>query len=148
MGRTGSKIESGMMGRAPGNHKHDHGFADGPRHAEHDGCTDAGQRGRDDHADQRFPAGRAKGQRRFAQRAGNREQRVLSHGTDGRHAHERQHERGVQQVEPGIRSEPVLKERGDDDHAEKADDNRRQRRQQFDDGLTMRRVRLAAISAR
>lgn len=43
-------------GRAPGNHKHDHGFADGPRHAEHDGCTDAGQRGRDDHADQRFPA--------------------------------------------------------------------------------------------
>ena len=88
-----------------------------------------------DHADQRFPAGRAKGQRRFAQRAGNREQRVLSHGTDGRHAHERQHERGVQQVEPGIRSEPVLKERGDDDHAEKADDNRRQRRQQFDERL-------------
>lgn len=60
-------------------------------------------------------------------------------------AHERQHERGVQQVEPGIRPEPVLQEGAINDHAEKPMTTEGNAASSSTNGLTMRRVRLAAI---
>lgn len=56
MGRTGSKIESGMMAAPPATISTTMVSPMARDMPEHDGCTDAGQRGRDDHADQRFPA--------------------------------------------------------------------------------------------
>ena len=75
------------------------------------------------------------GQRGLLELAGDAEDGVLGDGADGGHGHEGQHQRGVQEVEARGDVEHLLEERGHDHHAEEADDDRGQCRQELDHGL-------------
>ena len=77
---------SGDDGCAACDHEHDHGFAYGARHAEHDGRADAGTCGGKNDAGQGFPLGCAEGEGSFAQFAGHGIDGVFSDGTDDGHA--------------------------------------------------------------
>ena len=140
-----------------GGEQHGHRFADGAAHAEHARGEQAVARGGEEHAAHGFPLVRAERERGLAIAVRHGAQRVLGERDDERDAHQREDDSAGEQVRAlrraglgareverhhdvapgaaGRRGEDVLDDRPEHHQADEAPDDRRNRREQFDDDL-------------
>ncbi len=121
--------------RVAGHHHHRHGLAQRTPDAQHHGGQDASLCGRQHHAPNDLPLRRPQGVSRVAVGPRHGIQRVFSDRNDGRDRDERQQKGAGEGGQPGGQIESLAHEGRQDQDADKAQDDRRDARQDFDGGF-------------